>query len=198
MRLGARQPVGGGAARSAAAATSPARPPWRGRPRSIAASARASLASTESPCTSAPMRRSDTKLFSLPSRRCQKELSARSSAIAALGHRRERRRRGSPARSTPLALAAAGSRSARRAWRRPGPAAAAGARSVAKGWPAVSAALMRAAMPITAEPRAAASAFCSPVMLASPLRPPCRPRPSGRRPPGRATAAPRAGRRSPT
>src|SRR6185436_17411529 len=53
-------------------------------PASIAASARASLASAESPATSAPTRRNDTSDLSLPSSRWPKESSARSSARAAL------------------------------------------------------------------------------------------------------------------
>src|SRR6185312_12916455 len=138
-------------------------------PAFTAASARASLASTESPATSAPTRRSDTTLLSLPSRRCQNESSARSSAIAALaiaGNEAARLAR----EATPLAatgcsavmsspnLASALALPWASGWSRE--------RSVAKGSPAVSAALIRAAMPITAEPRAAASAFCSLAVLA--------------------------------
>src|SRR6185437_372470 len=134
-------------------------------PAFTAASARASLASTESPATSAPTRRSDTTLLSLPSRRCQKESSARSSAIAALaiaGNEAAKLAR----EATPLAATGCSAvmyspnlaSPCASGWSR--------ARSVAKGNPADSAALIRAAMPITAEPRAAASAFCSLAVLA--------------------------------
>ena len=122
---------------SAAAATSRARPPWRGRRPASAASARASLASAESPCTSAPTRRSETRPLSLPSSRCQKESSARSSARAALataGNAAARRGARGDAR---LRRRAAARRSSSPSLASPWASGVSRARSVAKGRPAV-------------------------------------------------------------
>ena len=123
-------------ARSAAAATSPARRPWQDRrPGSPLRRARA-WPRPNRPGTSAPMRRSETRPFSLPSSRCQKESSARSSASAALaiaGNDAARLAR----EATPFAAMGCSGAISSPSLASPCASGVSRPRSVAKGWPAV-------------------------------------------------------------